>query len=99
MKINYICTLPLLVSTGQWELGGHFAYDIIMGKVLSSLYVVHPLKAIFSVVPIIRSAIGNSRLLGNFVTISIGGFQSYNIGLILFKNLVLVIKQNFNTTC
>ena len=36
-----------------------------------------------SVVPIIGSAIGNSRLLGNFVTIGIGGFQSYSIGLII----------------
>ena len=36
-----------------------------------------------SVVPIIGSAIGNSRLLGNFVTIDIGGFQSYSIGLII----------------
>ena len=36
-----------------------------------------------SVVPIIGSAIGNSRLLGSFVTIGIGGFQSYSIGLII----------------
>ena len=36
-----------------------------------------------SVVLIIGSAIGNSRLLGNFVTIGIGGFQSYSIGLII----------------
>ena len=36
-----------------------------------------------SVVPIIGSAIGNSRLLGNFVTIGIGGFQSYSISLII----------------
>ena len=31
-----------------------------------------------NVAPIIGSAIGNSRLLGNFVKIGIGEFQSYN---------------------
>ena len=41
-----------------------------------------------SVVPIIGSAIGNSRLLGNFVTIGIGRFLGYNIGLLTSNNFI-----------
>ena len=48
-----------------------------------------------SVVPINRITIGNSRLLGNFLTISIGRFYNYTIGLLKSDNLItLYLKLN-----
>ena len=52
-----------------------------------------------SVVPINWITIGNSRLLGNFLTIGIGRFYNCTIGLLKSDNLItlyLKLNQIFN---
>ena len=57
--------------------------------------IIYNLSVLVSVVPINRITFGNSRLLGNFLTISIGRFYDCTIGLLKSDNLItLYLKLN-----
>ena len=52
------------------------------------MYTLAILYTISGAILINQITIGNSRLLGNFVTIGIGKFQGYNIGLLKLNDLI-----------
>ena len=67
----------------------------LSNQLIISIHSVVITRLLYSVVPINRITIGNSRLLGNFLTIGIGRFYNCTIGLLKSDNLItLYLKLN-----